>query len=43
VKPRALATFTWDSPAALKALSERNYVVDASAAALSETQRYALS
>jgi len=42
-KPRALATFTWDSPAALKALSERNYVVDASAAALSETQRYALS
>src|SRR5213080_983745 len=24
-KPRALATFTWDSPASLKALSERNY------------------
>jgi hypothetical protein len=43
-KPRALATFTWDSPASLKALSERNYVFDASAASgLSETQRYALS
>jgi hypothetical protein len=24
-KPRVLATFTWDSPASLKALSERNY------------------
>jgi hypothetical protein len=42
-KPRSLATFTWDSPASLKALSERNFVVDASAAALSETQQYALS
>jgi phytanoyl-CoA dioxygenase PhyH len=41
--PRALATFTWDSPASLKALSERNYVVEASEAALSETQQYALS
>jgi hypothetical protein len=42
-KPRALATFTWDSPASLKALSERNYGVDASRAPLSESQRYALS
>jgi hypothetical protein len=42
-KPRALATLTWDSPASLKALSERNYVVDASAATLSDAQRYALA
>jgi hypothetical protein len=42
-KPRALATLTWDSPASLKALSERNYGVDASAAPLSESQRYALN
>jgi hypothetical protein len=42
-KPRSLATFTWDSPASLKALSERNYQVDASGVPLSEQQRYALS
>jgi ectoine hydroxylase-related dioxygenase (phytanoyl-CoA dioxygenase family) len=43
-KPRALATFTWDSPASLKALSERNYAFDASSApGLSQTQRYALT
>ena len=29
-KPRVLATLTWDSPASLKALSERNYVFAAS-------------
>jgi hypothetical protein len=42
--PRVLATWTWDSPASLKALSERNYVFDASGdGALSEAQRHALS
>ena len=29
LKPRVLATLTWDSPASLKALSERNYVFGA--------------
>jgi Phytanoyl-CoA dioxygenase (PhyH) len=43
-KPRALATWTWDSPASLKALSERNYAFNAgSTASLTEAQRYALS
>jgi hypothetical protein len=43
-KARALATFTWDSPASLKALSERNYAyVSSNGAALSEAQRYALT
>jgi hypothetical protein len=42
-KPRALATFTWDSPASLKALSERNFVFAAEADGMSETQRYALT
>jgi hypothetical protein len=43
-KPRVLATWTWDSPASLKALSERNYVFDASGnGALSQAQRHALS
>jgi hypothetical protein len=43
-KPRVLATLTWDSPASLKALSERNYVfVPRDGAALSEAQRYALT
>ena len=43
-KPRVLATWTWDSPASLKALSERNYVLDAGGdGALSEAQRYALA
>jgi hypothetical protein len=27
-KPRVLATFTWDSPASLRALSERNYLFE---------------
>jgi ectoine hydroxylase-related dioxygenase (phytanoyl-CoA dioxygenase family) len=43
-KPRALATLTWDSPASLKALSERNYVfVPSNGVALSDAQRYALT
>jgi hypothetical protein len=43
-KPRVLATFTWDSPASLKALSERNYAfVSGDGGALSEAQRHALS
>lgn len=42
-KARVLATFTWDSPASLKALSERNYgFVSSNGAGLSEPQRYAL-
>jgi ectoine hydroxylase-related dioxygenase (phytanoyl-CoA dioxygenase family) len=42
-KARVLATWTWDSPASLKALSERNFVFDASAnGALSGPQQYAL-
>jgi hypothetical protein len=44
LKPRVLATLTWDSPASLKALSERNYVfASKNGAALSEAQRYALT
>ncbi len=43
-KPRVLATLTWDSPASLKALSERNYVfIPSNAVALSDAQRYALT
>ena len=43
-KPRVLATLTWDSPASLKALSERNYVFEAPAdATLSNVQRHALT
>jgi hypothetical protein len=43
-KPRVLATLTWDSPASLKALSERNYAyVQSNGGALSEAQRYALT
>jgi hypothetical protein len=43
-KPRSLATFTWDSPASLKALSERNYsFVSSNGATLSDAQRYALT
>ena len=43
-KPRILATFTWDSPASLKALSERNYSFEPSnGAALDGPSRYALS
>ena len=42
--PRVLATFTWDSPASLKALSERNYVfAPSNGVALNEAQRYALT
>jgi hypothetical protein len=43
-KARALATLTWDSPASLKALSERNYVfTQKNGVALDEPQRYALT
>jgi ectoine hydroxylase-related dioxygenase (phytanoyl-CoA dioxygenase family) len=43
-KARVLATFTWDSPASLKALSERNYAfVPSNGAMLSDAQRYALT
>jgi ectoine hydroxylase-related dioxygenase (phytanoyl-CoA dioxygenase family) len=41
--PRVLATFTWDSPASLKALSERNYLFAPRNGALNESQRYALT
>jgi hypothetical protein len=44
LKPRLLATLTWDSPASLKALSERNYeFVQRNGATLSDAQRYALT
>ena len=43
-KPRALATLTWDSPASLKALSERNYIFRTDdGVALTDQQRYALT
>jgi hypothetical protein len=43
-KPRVLATLTWDSPASLRALSERNYAfVSADGAALNAQQRFALT
>ena len=43
-KPRVLATFTWDSPASLKALSERNYrFASRNGATLTDAQRYALT
>ncbi len=42
-KPRALATWTYASPAALKALSERNYTFTGDAAALSPAARFAVS
>jgi hypothetical protein len=43
-KPRVLATFTWDSPASLKALSERNYALaSANGGGLTSAQRYALT
>jgi hypothetical protein len=42
--PRVLATFTWDSPASLKALSERNYVLEErNGSALDGPTRFALS
>jgi hypothetical protein len=43
-RPRVLATFTWDSPASLKALSERNYLFEpANGAVLTGAQRHALT
>ena len=43
-KPRVLATFTWDSPASLKALSERNFTFRSSnGVPLTATQQYALT
>jgi hypothetical protein len=43
-KPRVLATFTWDSPASLKALSERNYLLEqTNGAALDGPRGYALT
>jgi hypothetical protein len=43
-KPRVLATFTWDSPASLKALSERNYeLAGANGTALNGARAYALT
>jgi hypothetical protein len=43
-KPRLLATLTWDSPASLKALSERNYMfVPTAGVTLSEAQHDALT
>jgi hypothetical protein len=43
-KPRVLATFTWDSPASLKALSERNYVFQSgNGATLDQPTHYALT
>jgi hypothetical protein len=41
-KPRVLATFTWDSPASLKALSERNYVFE-NRDSVTGARRYALT
>jgi hypothetical protein len=44
LKPRMLATFTWDSPASLKALSERNYTyAPSNGSTLDEPTRYALT
>jgi hypothetical protein len=42
-KPRVLATFTWDSPASLRALSERNYVFQNRSNQLEDARRYALT
>lgn len=42
-KPRVLATFTWDSPASLKALSDRNYVFEDGVAELDGKRSYALT
>ena len=43
-RPRVLATFTWDSPASLRALSVRNYrFVPRNGAPLTDEQRYALT
>jgi Phytanoyl-CoA dioxygenase (PhyH) len=43
-KPRVLATLTWESPASLKALSERNYTfVSGNGARLNAAQQYALT
>jgi hypothetical protein len=43
-KPRVLATFTWDSPASLKALSERNYGFQSgNGVSLDPEQRFAVT
>jgi hypothetical protein len=43
-KPRVLATVTWDSPASLKALSDRNYAfTNGGAPTFTAEQRYAVS
>ena len=42
-KPRILATFTYSSPASLKALTERNFTVSDANGGLSEPARYALA
>ena len=43
-KPRVLATFTWDSPASLKALSERNFeLAGANGTVLDGARAYALT
>jgi hypothetical protein len=42
-KPRVLATLTWDSPASLKALSERNYVFQDHDLPLEAARQFALT
>jgi len=43
-KPRVLATLTWDSPASLKALSDRNYSFEPrNGAPRTDVERYALT
>ena len=43
-RPRVLATFTWDSPASLRSLSERNYeLVQANGTTLDGSREYALT
>ena len=42
-RERVLATWTYASPAALKALSERNYAVDGDLATLGPAARFAAS
>ena len=42
-KPRVLATFTWDSPASLRALSERNYELANANGGLTAPGRFALT
>src|SRR5262249_25868767 len=42
-KPRVLATLTWDSPASLRALSERNYELANANGGLTAPARFALT